>query len=127
MTERPPVDVDSHEHTHAPGEDCWICRHNAPFSLPDQIVKAAMAGRLVVFAGAGISTESRTTFPVSLYESVCDAIGLDPDDGLPFETVMSRFCEEYGRTQLLQAIRARIEYCSTTPVSIAWRRDSTTS
>ena len=115
MTERLPVDVDSREHTHAPGEDCWICRHEVPFSLPEQVVEAAMAGRLVVFAGAGISTESRTTFPVSFYESVCDSIGLDPEDGPPFETVMSQFCERYSRSQLLQAIRSRIEYCSSYP------------
>ena len=47
-----------HEH---PGEEseCDICRNNLPFEMPAEVVDACIAGRLVVFVGAGCSTETR--------------------------------------------------------------------
>ncbi|GAA0180429.1 hypothetical protein SH2C18_31220 [Clostridium sediminicola] len=38
-------------------EDCKICSNNHKFDLPIEILEAACKDNLVIFAGAGISTE----------------------------------------------------------------------
>lgn len=39
--------------------ECAICSQNKPFDIPEEIVDAAIKGDLVVFCGAGISTEGK--------------------------------------------------------------------
>ena len=51
------VDTD-HEHSGSDAE-CEICRNNLPFDMPPELVEACASNRLVVFAGAGVSTENR--------------------------------------------------------------------
>ena len=39
--------------------NCAICQNNLPFTMPDEIISAARQGNLVLFCGAGISTEKK--------------------------------------------------------------------
>lgn len=39
--------------------ECAICKNNKPFTFPKEIIDAALDGELVLFCGAGISTESK--------------------------------------------------------------------
>jgi hypothetical protein len=43
--------------------ECECCRNRRPFTMPDTVVHACLKNDLVVFAGAGVSTESRSVLP----------------------------------------------------------------
>ncbi len=49
---------------------CAHCKNNLGFNLPSEIIQAAISENLVVFAGAGISTEKNKLFRETLYEDV---------------------------------------------------------
>lgn len=92
---------------------CELCKHNKEFDIPEDLIKALLRGELVIFAGAGVSTEKSDAFPVSLYEDVAQELSLDSSKiGLTFSDLMSRYVKEVedGRRKLLQKIRGRIEY-----------------
>jgi hypothetical protein len=74
------------EHTHPAGDrsQCEFCRNNRDFSMPRQLYAAIKGGDVVLFAGAGVSTEGRPVAVPSLYEQVCDKLKLDPSEGVPF-------------------------------------------
>jgi len=102
-----------HEHS-GPAAECEICRHVHPFTMPDEIVDACAGGRLVVFAGAGVSTESRVVLQRTLYQEIARELGR-PDDGLSFPELMGAFAEARGRRILLQRIVRRLEYVDAFP------------
>ena len=45
--------------------ECAICKNNKPFTFPKEIIDAALNGKLVLFCGAGISTEDKNVLPYS--------------------------------------------------------------
>ena len=49
---------------------CAICRNNKDFIFPKQLLEEVKKRNVVIFAGAGISTESRTVFPSTFYENI---------------------------------------------------------
>ncbi len=91
---------------------CEFCKNKLPFDLPLEIVDAALNGDLVIFAGAGISTESKNVFKETLYEDILEELKLSEDAKLNFSTLMSEYCKlKNGRRKLLDRIRSRFEYC----------------
>jgi hypothetical protein len=88
---------------------CEICGPALPFELPSHLVDELTKGRLVIFAGAGVSTEGHKVFPCSFYDKICETIG-DQDSTLSFPDLMSRFCEKHGRAALLTLIKERLDY-----------------
>lgn len=87
--------------------DCIVCRTERPFEMPEQLVTACIAGDLVVFAGAGITTEAPTVMPFTLYEHVRGELDLDPSEDLSFPALMTRFEAARGRMTLLETIKQR--------------------
>jgi hypothetical protein len=80
--------------------------------MPLEVLKAAQEGRLVVFAGAGISTESSRVFKETLYEDVAAELELKKPVQSDFPTLMSRYCAQTdGRRKLLEKIKYRLDYC----------------
>lgn len=76
-------------------------------------MRAAKSGSLVIFAGAGISTESSTVFPTSLYDnfkSDADLVG-----EATFPKVMSAFEDKFGRRELVARIAERLDYVESFP------------
>ncbi|GAA1987137.1 hypothetical protein GCM10009817_30800 [Terrabacter lapilli] len=94
--------------------ECVFCGQDYDFELPLSLVQAAKQGRLVIFAGAGISTETSRVFPSTFYEEIKSQL---PDDSAPeeFPAVMSAYEEIYGRLQLVQQAITRIRYAETFP------------
>jgi hypothetical protein len=92
--------------------DCEICRNNKPFEIPGDLYESLKDGKLVIFAGAGVSTESTNVFPYSLYDELCDDIGIDPKNcKLLFPDLVSLFeQQDNGRRKLLAKIRGRVQY-----------------
>ena len=98
-------------------ETCFLCMNNKEFDLPDEVMTALHQGSLVIFAGAGISTEKRGSFPFSFYADVAKELGIGKDGMLEsFSKLMSRYSKgKNGRKKLLNKIRARLEYAKSFP------------
>ncbi len=103
MSKKPPK--------HSAGCVCDVCGRNYPFDLPEDLYERFAHGEVVLFAGSGVSTESRSVFPYTLYEDVCGELRLSPDEAPPFPDLMSLYCAQAdGRVKLLRKIRERFDY-----------------
>lgn len=70
---------------------------------------------LVIFAGAGVSTERKNLLPSTLYEEIFDELE-NAREGISFSTLMSDFCKNNeGRFGLINRILERIEYVRSFP------------
>jgi len=82
--------------------------------MPLELVEACADDRLVVFAGAGISTESRNVLQDTFYETIASKVA-DADKEKSFPEVMSSFVAQQGRRVLLQKIMERFDYIDAFP------------
>ena len=97
-------------------QECFICKQKHPFDMPKEIIEAAIKGELVIFAGAGVSTESPFVYKISLYEEVKEELNLKPDQIISFSKLMTDFCKQKdGRRNLLIKIKMRFDYISSFP------------
>ncbi|MEO7583629.1 MAG: SIR2 family protein [Ferruginibacter sp.] len=99
-----------------PNCKCAHCKNDLPFDLPEEIIEATLKGNLVIFAGAGISTETKKIFKETLYEDVLldlKELKKETKTDLDFPSLMSLYCStlKNGRQKLLQKIKYRFEYC----------------
>ncbi len=84
--------------------------------MPSEIIEAAENYKLVIFAGAGISTEGMNIFPTSLYDDVMYELNHKISPAPTFSELMSLYCrKKNGRRQLLTKIRKRVEYVKSFP------------
>ncbi len=105
----------SHEVEDCGAPDCIRCARRRSFILPEEVVTAAREGHLTIFAGAGVSTESQSVLPITLYDEVKLELG-DVSDDLTFSQLMSRYwAQPDGPTRLLQKIKHRITHIRTYP------------
>lgn len=89
--------------------DCIICQNEIDFEFPKDLLDNILKGNVVLFAGAGISTEKKYLFPNSFYETIAYEIE-HTDLTWPFPKVMTEFCKKIdGRIKLLQKIKERFE------------------
>jgi NAD-dependent SIR2 family protein deacetylase len=93
--------------------DCDSCKNNLPFNLPVEIVESTIKGDLVIFAGAGISTENKQIFKKTLYEEIFEELPNKPNEKPDFPSLMSSYCNSTvnGKQKLLQKIKYRFDYC----------------
>lgn len=83
--------------------------------MPEEIITSVQSGELVLFCGAGISTEGKTVLPYSFYSSIQEELDMD-NPALPFSELMQLYCDQAnGRKKLLQAIRKRFQYIHSFP------------
>ncbi len=92
---------------------CEICRDQLPFDMPAELIESITKGDIVLFAGAGISTESSQIFKETLYEDILYDLKLDKKSEISFPDLMSKFCADTtnGRQKLLEKIKYRFDYC----------------
>ncbi len=90
--------------------DCVICKNNHEFEIGDELMGELLGGNVTVFAGAGISTETRNVLKSTFYESVAAEIG----KGNPFPAfpeLMEEYCgQPNGRLKLLNKIKERFDH-----------------
>lgn len=93
-------------------ENCEICKNNIPFDMPDEIIEATTNNNLVLFAGSGISTESKNVGPFTFYEDIALELDQDPrKTDIAFPELMSKYCERpNGKKELLKKIKDRFDY-----------------
>ncbi|MBN2286330.1 MAG: SIR2 family protein [Tissierellales bacterium] len=95
--------------------DCVVCKHHHEFeSLPD-LLNDFESGKVTIFAGSGISTESRNVLRHTFYDEVADELHLE-DCTLSFPELMEEYCSQpNGRIKLLTKIRNRFKYINSFP------------
>jgi NAD-dependent SIR2 family protein deacetylase len=103
---------------HKPTDDhligCLECKNKVSFELPQPIINACLEGKLVVFAGAGISTEGKNIFPFTLYDDIRGELNIKND--ILFPTLMTKFVNRtHDKRLLLQKIKQRIDYARSFP------------
>ena len=95
--------------------ECEICRLKKPFSMPEQLTDQYIEGNLVIFAGAGISTESDEVLKETLYERLSWKYD-NKDYHLDFPQLMQSIESlPDGRLKLLSEIQERFEYIRSFP------------
>ena len=72
------------------------------------------AGRLLLFVGAGASTESHNVMPRTFYDVVVDSVGTSED--LAFPDLMTKFVEQNSRSDLTTLFYDRMRYIDSFPV-----------
>jgi NAD-dependent SIR2 family protein deacetylase len=96
--------------------ECVRCRLKRPFKLPSEIVDACKDRQLVIFAGAGISTESRGVYPSNFYETIRKELRVSKKQKLSFSKLMTLYCSApRSRKNLLQSIKERLDYVKSFP------------
>ena len=94
--------------------ECPICSNNKPFDMPKEIIDATVKEELVLFCGAGISTEKKSVLPHSFYKNIQEELGITED--LSFCDLMQRYNDKpNGRRNLLKRIRERFKYIDSFP------------
>jgi hypothetical protein len=72
---------------------CQNCENKFLFELPQPLINACLEGKLVIFAGAGISTENKAAFPFSFYDDI--KMELDAKGDNSFPVLMSQFVKKH--------------------------------
>lgn len=99
---------------------CLICASDRDFDLPPQLADACREGDLVVFAGAGISTESPVVVEQNFYVLVLLEV-LEWDEELTasgpptFPQLMTAYEGRKGRHALLRRIKKHLDYVRSFP------------
>lgn len=100
---------------------CYMCSTYQKFEMPNEIIESVKNKELVIFCGAGISTESNTVWPTSFYTDILtyltDEYNLELDTHITFSELMSRFCKNVpnGRKQLIRKINERFDRIQSFP------------
>jgi NAD-dependent SIR2 family protein deacetylase len=107
---------ESHNQEKCGDPDCDICKHDKTFKMPKEIIAAYKKGDLVIFTGAGVSTESRSVFPQTFYESIKEELKIPDTEEISFCKLMSLYTSQpRSRKELLLAIKKRIDYVKSFP------------
>lgn len=101
--------VQQHSHSDA----CLNCGLDYEFDMPLEILQAAHSRDLVLFAGAGISTELPSVFPRTFYDSIRDE--MSADDSTSFPELMQKFTAQHGRPELVRRLKHRLDYVDSFP------------
>lgn len=90
-------------------KDCIVCKNYKEFELP-RIISESIHD-VVLFVGAGISTESKIAFPDTFYETICRELDINPRKNISFSKIMTIYCKKTGsKSQLLNKIKERLDY-----------------
>jgi hypothetical protein len=95
---------------------CAFCSNFHQFEIPDHLLDQLKKGNVVIFAGAGISTETSSAFRCTFYDEIHAELRLDPKNKPPFPELMSMYCKRPdGRRDLLEELRTRFLYIAAFP------------
>lgn len=95
-----------HEGLHNDG--CIHCGLDYDFEIPEGLAEAAHRGQIVIFAGAGISTEVPTVFPDTVLDIAASKLGIEEPESFP-ETLQA-FQDRFGRAALVRMIKSKFDY-----------------
>jgi NAD-dependent SIR2 family protein deacetylase len=88
---------------------CVLCCNAKDFVFPEHLLEKIETGEVVLFVGAGISTENKAHCKSTLYEEI--QADLKSTASLSFPGFMDAFCAQPdGRIKLLEKIKHRFDY-----------------
>src|SRR5579859_1537755 len=94
---------------HEPNCECSMCKNDKDFSLPEHLFAKILDGEVILFAGAGISTENKESCSTTFYEAIREKLRIDVD--LSFPALMDVYCAQSdGRIKLIENIKSRFDY-----------------
>jgi len=95
--------------------ECEVCKYDFEFELKRDLLNDFLGGKVTIFAGAGISTESKRVLKATLREGIAYELKLDPSN-LTFPELMDKFCDQpNGRLKLLKTIKERFDHIHSFP------------
>jgi NAD-dependent SIR2 family protein deacetylase len=94
---------------------CDFCQNRHVFELDKDLFDAFLGGNVAIFAGAGISTESKMVLNYSFYDEISNE--LNNNSGLSFPELMQEYCKTKtnGRYNLIQKIKKRFDHIHSFP------------
>lgn len=96
--------------------NCYMCKTNDSIIIPQEIIDAALAEELVLFCGAGISTENKGVLPYTFYTTIKDEMGIE-DNNISFSELMQKYCKKpNGRRKLILNLKKRFDYIKSFPI-----------
>lgn len=121
-------EAQSTEKHHPKNCQCPVCKVTLDFELDNDLVTEIDKGNAVIFAGAGISTESRMVYNRTFYEEIMLAMLVSGHPALmkqrkeggssppSFPELMSTFCDQpNGRYKLLDQLKKRFSTIESFP------------
>jgi len=91
--------------------ECDLCRFHNPVEVPAHLLQAIKSGDVVVFAGAGVSTERKSVDGPSFYRQVAYDLGISTEQGPDFPSLMQSLVEQPdGRLRLIRKIRGHFDH-----------------
>jgi hypothetical protein len=95
--------------------DCTICKYEHEFEVDDELVNDFTRGDVAIFAGSGISTESRNVLKFTFYDEIAGELN-KKSSSLSFPDLMEEYCKlPNGRYKLLEKIRERFRHINSFP------------
>ncbi|MDE3022642.1 MAG: SIR2 family protein [Pseudomonadota bacterium] len=95
--------------------DCMFCKNMHEFTISKDLLDELLSGKVTLFAGAGISTESRTVLKMTFYDSIALEIG-KLFSSRNFSELMELYCNQpNGRLKLLNKIKDRFDHIDSFP------------
>jgi len=89
---------------------CVFCKRKKEFGIPSELADRFVSGKVVLFAGAGISTEAKGVAPNTFYQTIEYILG-DGVSGRPFPDLMEAYCRTpAGRSGLITELMKHFEY-----------------
>lgn len=112
-----PADLPGHPHHERDHSDesCIHCRLHLPFKMPEGLVDRALRREVVIFAGAGISTEVPEVFPTTIFDMAASRLEIEDPSQISFPELMELFQNRFGRTELAQMIKKKFDYIDCFP------------
>ncbi len=90
--------------------ECEFCNRKKRFSAPMELVDLFIKGDVVLFAGAGVSSEAKGLLPDTFYEKISYEIGHN-ELTRPFPDVMEEYCTgPKGKVGLVQELKEHLDY-----------------
>lgn len=95
--------------------DCILYKQNHEFDLGSELLEELLKGNVTIFAGSGISTETRNVLKFTFYESI-EAEIRPNQASLSFPELMNEYCRQpNGRYKLLTKIKERFDNIDSFP------------
>ena len=95
--------------------DCAVCKDEHDFEVSHDLFQDFMHGNVALFAGSGISTESRNVLKFTFYEDIAAEID-KLNSSLSFPEIMEEYCQlPNGRIKLLEKIKHRFSHIRSFP------------
>ena len=104
------------EHSHGDGlhnDGCIHCGLDYLFEMPEGLLEAAHGNQVVIFAGAGISTEVPTVFPDTVLAIAASKLGIDEPESFP--ATLQAYQDRFGRAALVRMIKRKFDYIDSFP------------